>query len=110
MRKGTEKEVRLKTFSEIACKAKLEFFDQFLEELCRDIGHSFVVVQDDEIFHFRMINGIEIISDAQPKALTWLDERQHMLQEYPDGHGHTMSWTGFLRKTPDDDGYLNGRR
>ena len=110
MGKGTEKKVRLKTFSEIACKPKLEFFDQFLEELCRDIEHSFVVVRDNEIFQFWMINRIEIISDAQSKALTWLDERQHMLQEYPDGHGHTMSWTGFLRKTPNNDGYLNGRR
>ena len=82
MRKGTEKEVRLKTFSEIAYKPKQEFFDQFLEEFCRDIRHSFVVVRDDEIFQFLMTNRIEIISGAQPKALTWLDERWHMLQEY----------------------------
>ena len=28
----------MKTFSEIAYKPKPEFFDQFLDELCRDIG------------------------------------------------------------------------
>ena len=98
MRKGTEKEVRMKIFSEIVYKPKSGFFEQFLEELCWDIRHSFVVVRDDEIFQFWMTNRIEIIFDAQPKALTWLDERRHMLQEYPDGHGHTMSWTGFLKE------------
>ena len=103
MLKGTEKEVQMKTFSEISYKPNPEFFDQFLDELCRDIRHRFVVVRDDENFQFWISNRIEIISDAQPKALTWLDERRHMLQEYPDGHGHTMSWTGFVRKTPDDD-------
>tara|TARA_B100001057_G_C22824632_1_gene940902 strand:- start:657 stop:761 length:105 start_codon:yes stop_codon:yes gene_type:complete len=34
MRKGTEKEVQMKTFSEISYKRKPEFFDQFLDELC----------------------------------------------------------------------------
>ena len=93
----------MKTFSEIVYKPRLEFFDQFLDGLGRDIRHSFVVVRDDEIFLFCMTKSIEIISDAQPKALTWLDDRRNMLQEYTDGHGHTMSSNGFVRKTPDND-------
>ena len=33
-----------------------------------------MVVQDEEIFQFWITNRIEINSDAQPKALPWLDE------------------------------------
>ena len=93
----------MKTCSKIVIKSKPGFFDQFLVELCRDIRHSFVVVWDDRIFKFWITTKIETASDTQPEALTWLYERRHMSQEYPDGYGHTMSWTVFVRKTPDHD-------
>ena len=76
MRKRTEKEVQMKTFSEIAYKPKPEFLD----ELLRDIRHSFVVIRNDKIFQFWITSRIEIISDAQLKVLTWLAERRHMLE------------------------------
>ena len=37
------------------------------------------------------------MSEAQPEAFNWLDERRHMLQKY-EGNGHTKSWTGFIYK------------
>ena len=110
MRKGTEWEMQILIFSEIVYKSKPEFLDQFLSEMCRDIRQSFVVVRVDEIFNFWITSLIETDFNVQPKAQTWLYERRHMSQEYPDGYGRTVSWTGFVRKTPDHDWYLNERR
>ena len=105
MRKGTEKELKMKTFSEIQYKPKPEFFDQFLNELLKpeeDIGNNYyIIVRDDEIFQFWIFGGIAEISEMQVLGLEWLDAHRHMLQEYK-GHGHTKSWTGFVYRDPND--------
>lgn len=90
----------MKTLSEIRYKPKPEFFDKFLDDVLNDGTHSYVVVREDEIYQFWITDSIDAISEAQPDALDWLDERRHMLQEFSDGHGHTKSWTGLVYKDP----------
>ena len=87
----------MKTLYEIVYKPKPEYFDQILDDLLNDGTNCYVVVRDDEIFQFWIEDGIEEISEAQPEAFNWLDERRHMLQKY-EGNGHTKSWTGFIYK------------
>ena len=94
----------MKTLSEIQYKPKPEFFHKFLDDLLNDGTHSYVVVKEDEIYQFWITGSIDAISEAQPDALDWLDERRHMLQEYSDGHGHTKAWTGLVYKDPNENG------
>ena len=66
----------------------------------KDGTYSYVVVEKDEIYQFWIADSIYAISEAQPHALDCLDESRHVLQEFSNGRGHTMSWTGFFYKDP----------
>ena len=94
----------MKTLSEIQYKPKPEFFHKFLDDVLNDGTNSYVVVKEDEIYQFWITGSIDAISEAQPDALDWLDERRHMLQEYSDGHGRTKAWTGLVYKDPNENG------
>jgi len=94
----------MKTLTIIRFKPKPQYYDRFRASLSRAVESldHYVCERDDEIFQVFVSSGIEQVSDFQDPAVTWLDKKKFMLQEYSLEEGHTRPITTFVHQEPDN--------
>ena len=97
----------MKTMTIIRFKPKEKYFECFLQDLKSGDSPCYVIRRDEEIVQIWLNENIDELTDFQSDALTWLDDRRYMLQEFSKEQGHTIAVTGFIEKEPTDGVMMN---
>lgn len=90
----------MKTLKVIYFKPNHEQFDEYVTSLKKISPVCYICSRYEVFITILVENSIEALISTQIDDLEWLDQHEHMLQEYSPEEGHSLPYPAFIDYKP----------